>query len=76
MCIFDPTLVHVIQQVADTDGIQPQTRQAVRIAEAPPYTCSGEIKLKRFSHEYGDSFSSRKYSDSLPSYPAYPDTDV
>ena len=76
MCIFAPTPVHVIQQVAKTDGIQPQTRQAVRIAEVPPYTCSGEIKLKRFSHEYSDSFSSRKYLDYLPSYPAYPDTDV
>ena len=77
MCIFAPcTPVHVIQQVAKTDGIQPQARQAVRIAEAPPYTCSGEIKLKHFSHEYGDIFSSRKYSDSLPSYPAYPDKDV
>ena len=54
-CVFPPhRYIHVIKQVAKTDGIQPKTRQAVRVAEAPPYTCSGEIKLKRFSHEYSD----------------------
>lgn len=75
MCVFATTPVHhIVQQVPKTDGTQ-QTRQAVRIAEAPPNTCSGEIKLKRFSYEYGDSFSSRKYSDPPPSY-IYPVTDV
>ena len=76
MCIFAKTPVHhIVQQAPNTNGTQPQARQAVRIAEAPPNTCSGEIKLKRFSYEYGDNFSSRKYSDPPPSY-TYPVTDV
>ena len=54
-------------------AIQPQARQSISIAEPPPNTYGGEIKLKSFKHGYDDSFSSTKYPD-LP--PAYTDTEI
>ena len=80
MCNFSPTPVQVVRQVPKTEtvGMQPQARQpqarlSVNIAEPPPNTYGGEIKLKSFDHGYADSFSSTKCSD-LP--PTYTDTGV
>ena len=69
------TPVQVVQQVPKTmtvgmqpQAIQPQARQSISIAEPPPNTYGGEIKLKSFNHGYEDSFSSTKCSDLPPAY--------
>ena len=77
MCKYNPTRVELFPplQVPNTItvGMQPQARQpqarhSISIAEPPPNTHGGEIKLKSFDHGYADSFSSTKCSDVPPSY--------
>lgn len=51
---------------------QPQARLSVNIAEPPPNTYSGEMKLKSYNHGYADSFPSTSYPDAPPSYPDAP----
>ena len=77
MCNFSSTPVQVVQHVPKTVRMQPQTRQpqarlSVSIAEPPPNTYSGEMKLKSYNHGYSESFPSTNYPDAPPSYPDAP----
>ena len=66
---LDPTPLQTVQPVSKTVGPQTQETQSINIAEQPPNTCGGEIKLKSFNHGYGDSISRSKYSAPRSSYP-------
>ena len=71
MCTNKPT--PVAQQAPKTVGVQPYVQpyvqETLRIAEAPPNTCSGEIKLKSVNQDCFNSVSNTEYSDAPPSYP-------